>query len=273
MATHHDRIRAYYAAFDEWARLDSPEGKPEFEAACGLLQRYLAADSLVLDLGGGPGRYTAELARWGHRVVLADLSADLLERARERLSSLDCADRVESIDEVNAEDLGRYDTARFDAVVAFGPFYHLTARDERLRAASEMARVTAAGGLVFVAFIPLLSGLTGLIARGALLPEQVPPQAFRETARTGVFRNASDGGFQEGYFATPEEMKGLFEDNGFEQIDIVSLRSITYGLEKPMAQLSDVLLAQVRETAAQLSRSPEVLATSGHAVMICRRAS
>jgi hypothetical protein len=47
----------------------------------------------------------------------------------------------ESIDEVDAEDLQRYPTGSFDAVLAFDPFYPLLTKAERTRAAGEVCRV------------------------------------------------------------------------------------------------------------------------------------
>lgn len=85
--TNTDKVRAYYATFDEWSRLDSPEGAREFARALEILTERLSPGSRVLDLGGGPGRYAIELAHRGHRVVLADLSRAQLEVARQRVAA------------------------------------------------------------------------------------------------------------------------------------------------------------------------------------------
>ena len=61
-----ERLRTCYATCDEWRRLDSPAGELELLRTLTLLDRYLPAGSCVLELGGGPGRYTVELARRGH---------------------------------------------------------------------------------------------------------------------------------------------------------------------------------------------------------------
>ncbi|HEX3759691.1 MAG TPA: methyltransferase domain-containing protein [Kofleriaceae bacterium] len=119
METNLDKVRAYYASFDEWGRLDAPEGARELTRALEILTDKLAPGARVLDLGGGPGRYAIELARRGHRVVLADLSPELLEVARRRVAETDLAG-IESFDAVHAADLGRYADGSFDAVIAFG---------------------------------------------------------------------------------------------------------------------------------------------------------
>src|SRR4051794_4352516 len=80
-------VRAYYDQFGEreWARLGRPEdGALEFTIHCGTIAAHLPDGARVLDIGGRPGRYALWLAERGHRVVLADLSRELLDRAGTR---------------------------------------------------------------------------------------------------------------------------------------------------------------------------------------------
>lgn len=268
MTTDFDRVRGYYGLFDERSRLDTPEGAIEFQQTLGILKEHLAPDSRILDLGGGPGRYALELVRSGYHVVLADISPELLDAARQMFVEERLPGSIESIDEVNAVDLGRYDDNSFDAVLALGPFYHLVGEDERERAATEIYRVLRPSGTAFVAYIPRISGITGLIERAALRPNQVPPDVLRETAETGVFRNASDSGFQEGYYPWPGEIATLLRKAGFEVKDEVSLKSVAYRLEKQMVLLDEHLKAEIVQMMADLSRHPEIIATSGHVLVV-----
>jgi S-adenosylmethionine-dependent methyltransferase len=266
MTTKLDRVRAYYAGFDEWARLDSPEGARELARTLELLTEKLAPSSHILDLGGGPGRYSIALARLGHRVVLADLAPTQLDVARQKVAEAGLA--VESYDEVNATDLGRYADDSFDAVLAFGPFYHLTSDAERRQAAREIRRVQRRGGQAFIAFVPRLSGLAGLIDRAAASPAQVLAETFRSAADSGVFSNAADTGFQEGYYPTPTEMRELFESSGFRVDDMLSLKSIANERASQVASLDPSLQGEVELVSRALCRQPEVIATSGHAMLI-----
>lgn len=51
----------------EWGRLIKDEfHKLEFDTTLHFLKKYLPKTGLVLDAGGGPGRYTIELARKGY---------------------------------------------------------------------------------------------------------------------------------------------------------------------------------------------------------------
>lgn len=69
-----DIVKDYYdsAPEAEWARL---ERNPwEFEINCVYLDGYIRPGERVLDLGGGPGRYSIHLAKRGANVTLVDLS-------------------------------------------------------------------------------------------------------------------------------------------------------------------------------------------------------
>jgi hypothetical protein len=165
------------------------------------------------------------------------------------------------------------DDRHFDAVVAFGPFYHLVSEEERGSAAREIWRVLSPDGLTFVSFIPRLSGLAGLIERAANNPQQVSVGTLARAASSGVFRNQSDEGFQEGYYPTAAEIRGLFEATGFTVLDLISLRSVANLLEGSLARVAEPLRSEVDDVLERAARDPAVVATGGHAVLIARKVS
>ncbi|MEN0068341.1 MAG: class I SAM-dependent methyltransferase, partial [Myxococcota bacterium] len=113
-----DRVRRYYSTFDEWGRLERPSGRLDFIRAMELIDRFVPTEHRVLDLGGGPGRYTIALADRGNPVVLADLSGEQLVTARDRLSAAGL--EAQELRQADARDLSAWDDAVFDTVVAFG---------------------------------------------------------------------------------------------------------------------------------------------------------
>ena len=53
----------------EWKRLkQDPYHQIEFIITRSFLETYLPKKGLILDAGGGPGRYTIELAKWGYNI-------------------------------------------------------------------------------------------------------------------------------------------------------------------------------------------------------------
>ena len=162
-----DSVRAYYANFGEreWARLESPDdGAVEFAITCHTLATHLPSEARVLDIGGGPGRYAIWLAQRGHRVVLADLSPELLSIARAKIVQAGVEAMVEEIVEADACDLSLWADDSFDAVLSLGPFYHLPDAEDRHSAAAELGRVLRPGGPAFVALMPRYAFLRRTLA-------------------------------------------------------------------------------------------------------------
>jgi ubiquinone/menaquinone biosynthesis C-methylase UbiE len=152
----------------------------------------------VLDLATGPGYVAARAADRGAEVIGADLSPQMLERARRAWPSLRFV-------EENAEALS-FAAGQFDAVVANFLILHLGHPE---RAAAECARVLAPGGRVALTAWspPEQARLFGVFveavrAAGASFPSQIPagPDFFR--------------------FGAERELTALLESAGFREIEI-----------------------------------------------------
>lgn len=65
----------------EWERLEGFHF--EFEIAKHYLKKYLRGKT-VLDIGGGPGRYSVWLAKQGYDVTLVDLSESNIALAKQK---------------------------------------------------------------------------------------------------------------------------------------------------------------------------------------------
>lgn len=271
--TDYDRIKAYYSVFDEQHRLDNPEGQLEFQISLGILFEYLKKTDDILDLGGGAGKYAIELAKLGYKVTLADLSQRLLDQARSYISE-NSLPPLQSIDTVNAVDLGRYKSASFDSVILFGPLYHLLEETERRQCISEVCRILKPGGIVLASFIPYLSGASGIITRALYCPDQVGEINLSQVFDTGKFTNNSMFGFQEGYYPNSGEIEGLFSESGFHKILLRSIRGLGSGKEEGLYELKNTdqtlfnaIIHSINKTAA----NPAVIETCGHALYIGKK--
>jgi SAM-dependent methyltransferase len=269
-----ENVKKYYASFDEWARLGRPTGRLEFERALGFLDRFLPRPCRLLDLGSGPGRYAIELANRGHHITLADLSSAQLEIAHDKIAEAGLKGNVEGFYELNATNLDCFDAESFDAVVAFGPFYHLIAREDRQKAAGEIARVVRPGGFVFVAFVPPFFHLSHLIARAVSNPEQVGKENFIEALEKGVFINRHDTGFQEAYFAYPSEIEETLAGVGLQCQLIASLRGIANAFEAELYSIAErdhELFSTIMDILDRTSTITSVVEMAGHALAVARK--
>jgi S-adenosylmethionine-dependent methyltransferase len=272
--TDFSRIESYYRNFDEWGRLDSPEGKLEFSIVMDILSRRLSPGSVVFDLGGGPGRYTIELAKLGHRLFLGDLSPKLIETAKEKAELAGVMGDIESMEVVNALDLSKYRGNSFDSLLLFGPLYHLTGAGEIEACLAQVHRVLKKGGLVFAAYMPWVEGIQSIIDRSFYAPDQVDAQTLERTFHEGVFHNASDGGFQEGIFIKTSALKGHFGKAGFSELETRSIRSLGFGREKAILELKETnekRFDAIMDIMAKMSADPSVIESCGHALYIGRK--
>lgn len=267
--TNFDKIRNYYQHFDEDNRLhNDASGRLEYEMTWRILEKHLPAQGRILDLGGATGVYSFPLAAKGYEVYLADLSEELIRKAKAK----DKDGLLKGCDVVNATDLSRYEDAFFDAVLAFGPFYHLMAEPERCAAAREISRVLKPGGQVLAAFIPFLAGSIAIVDRYVRRPEQVDVQRLEHVFATGQFSNLEDIGFQEGYYAESGEMQNLFAAFGFDKVCIRSIRGFAYEREERICSIEDAAMRdKVFELMEATADRKEIVETCGHAVYIGKK--
>ena len=268
--TDFEKVKSYYSVFNEWGRLDAPEGRLEFELSMPIITNNLPQKAEILDLGGGPGRYTIELSKLGHTLHLADLSQTLLDTAKQKIDDLGIKN-VKSINQANAVDLSCYDDNCFDAVLLLGPLYHLTNESERLSCVKEVHRVLKPNGQTFVSFIPYLSGAIGVASRMYLAPDQVSTETLGRVFNTGIFNNNANRGFQEGYYPASNELASLFGNNGFSKMFMRSIRGWGYNRAEQILKLRDeepekfeAVIALINKTATD----PSIIEMCNHAIYI-----
>ncbi|HUY49571.1 MAG TPA: class I SAM-dependent methyltransferase [Streptosporangiaceae bacterium] len=168
-------IADHYAVGYERSRL-FPGGRPslEFVRSMELLDRLLPEPpARVLDVGGGPGSYAAPLASRGYQVHLVDPVPLHVAQAREiargdPATTLpgDTAGALRRGDtsaaftasQGDARELAQEDESQ-DAVLLFGPLYHLTEAAGRQQALAEARRVLRPGGRLLAMAISRFSSL------------------------------------------------------------------------------------------------------------------
>lgn len=221
-------IENHYGSGYERSRL-FPGGRPslEFVRAMELLGRLLPPPpARVLDVGGGPGTYAAPLASRGYRVHLVDPVLLHVEQARQAASAGPAAGFTVALGD--ARELSQPDGSQ-DAVVLFGPLYHLTEAAHRRQALAEARRVLRPGGRLLVMAICRFASLLDGLYKGWLDDPDFRPIVDQDLT-DGQHRNRDPVGrpqfFTTAYFHTPD---GLAEEIGRAGFTGVTL----YGVEGP----------------------------------------
>ena len=269
-----DAVRDYYASIGEreWARLENPDdGAIEFEVTCQVLATYLPPHARALDIGGGPGRYAIWLAKRGHHVILADLCPELLSIARTKIGQAGVEAMVDEVVEADARDLSHWADNSFDAVLSFGPFYHLPDPNDRNRAAAELHRVLRVGGTAFVALMPRYA----FLRRTLDIPDErrhlAQPDFIERVLNEGVFINDVPGRFTNGYGALPEDISPFFERHGFITLALLATEGIAVNNQKALSELATTDPTAYQATLdviIQTTNDPSILGMANHLLYV-----
>lgn len=262
----------YYERFAEESRLDSGPSRLEFERTKDILARVLSKPpARLIDVGGAAGRYSGWLAARGYEVHLVDISARLVEQARQLNATLE--QPIASLSVADARRLPQAD--RFAAaVLLMGPLYHLPAGADRLTALREALRVLEPSGLLVVAAISrYASALDGLARQLAVDPDFV--RMRDRDLRDGQHRNETERAdyFTTSYFHRPEDLRTELETAGFQDVGV-------FGVEGPGWMVSDfesrwadaALRADIMNVARALESEPSIVGASAHLLAIGRKA-
>ena len=271
MDTDFARISAYYNQCDEWSRLTSDAGALEYHETLRIVLSKIPKESRILDLGSGPGRYSMAFVKAGHQVTLLDIAETLIDQAKNQIEEAGLTKGVDGYHVGNALDLSRFPDQSFDSIFCCGPFYHLIDPADRKQCADELVRVCRRGGLIIIGFIPRFTAMAGLISRAVHNPHQVSDSTFQKVARSGIFRNETHTGFQEGYYPLVSEFKDFWISAGLQNIEMYSTRSFIFQNEKSFAkiQVSDPALYQMIIDAHRRFQSDEgFIEAGGHALLV-----
>jgi SAM-dependent methyltransferase len=267
-----EAIAAHYASGYEAERLQQGAGRLDRERSHELLGRFLpAAPATILDVGGGPGVHACWLAARGYRVHLIDITPLHVVLAREA-SARQPEAPLASAEVGDARSLS-WATSTADAVVLFGPLYHLTDRGHRLRALREAHRVLRPGGVLLAAAISRFASALDGLCRGFLKDPDFA-EIVRRDLTDGQHRNPTGrpAYFMDTFFHHPDELRTEVVEAGFASPNV-------YAVEGPCWLLSDFDSwwdnGEYRERLLQIARAverePSLLGVSAHMVAVATK--
>jgi ubiquinone/menaquinone biosynthesis C-methylase UbiE len=267
-----DEVQEFYDknAQNEWDRLD--RHRTEFAVTWRALKDYLPhLPAEVLDVGGGPGRYSIAVAKLGHRVTLLDLSEGCLQLAQKKAQETGVS--LAGCLRGNATNLRRFGDSSFDVVLLMGPLYHLLDLDGRDRAVKETHRVLKKNGLIFATFIIRYAPL-----RWSAKNEPEWLSQGRELLERGVWRPSVTGipskarvGFTSSYFAHPIEIRPLMKRNGFEDLDVIGCEGAISMIEEKVNELKGAEFDSWVDLNYRLGKDPSLHGAAEHLLYIGKK--
>ncbi len=264
-------VKDYYEklGIDEWNRLvKDPFHRLEWDTTWHYLEKYLPRKGLVLDAGGGPGRYSLELARRGYDVVLLDLTPRFLKMAKRRAKRRGLADKISFV-EGSIENLP-FDDNTFDAVLCLGgALNHLLKKRKRKKAERELVRVLKPGKPIFISVIGRLH-VPMLACKRRYLEMLKAPEVFLKYSITGDYEGG--WGFAPIHMYDPEElvqeMKDLVKIDKLVGLEgVFSLDKENYNKLYRNKRYREVL----QKLHFALCEDPHIVAVSQHFMLIGKK--
>lgn len=267
-------VKKYYSEYGvkEWRRLTkSPFSRLEFDTTMHFLKKYLPRKGLILDAGGGPGRYTIELAKLGFYVILLDLTPKLLEIAKRQIKRAKVQNKVKQIIQGSIDGLSMFENNNFDAVICLGgALSHIVDRKQREKAIDELIRVAKKNAPIFVSVIGRLAVLIGGLVR---FPEDMEVnELYLKVCDTGDYYGGY--GFAPCHFYLPEELEGSFRKRDAEVLEIVGLEGLATSHQKETNRLFrkyPKAWKNWQEIHLETCTHPSVVGTSEHFMIICKK--
>jgi SAM-dependent methyltransferase len=267
-----DEVTAHYADGYEAERLARGQGQIELARTQELLQRFLPPlPAVVLDVGGGPGRYALWLARLGYTVHLIDALPLHVELARQASAAQPEAPLASAA--VGDARTLEWGDASADAVLLMGPLYHLTERADRIGALSEARRVLRPGGVALAIGVSrFASTLDGL--RNGLFADPEFERIVEGDLRDGQHRNPTNhpNYFTTAYFHLPEELQGDIEAAGLRHEATLAVEGPAWLISRAFGDWDDAgHRAQVLAAVRRIEREPTLLGVSAHLLAVARK--
>jgi 2-polyprenyl-3-methyl-5-hydroxy-6-metoxy-1,4-benzoquinol methylase len=134
----HGKFLAEHNAGFIW-NWETPAGRIRWNRRVNMLCSKILAGKKILELGCGTGYFTKELVKTGGNITAIDISPDLINVARSKVSAKNVEFRIE-----NAYDMYFSDN-QFDSIIGSSVLHHLDIN----RALKECFRVLRKGGTIY----------------------------------------------------------------------------------------------------------------------------
>lgn len=267
-----EKVIEHYSSGYETNRLHDGPDKIDCERTRELLKRFLPpVPAKILDIGGGPGGHACWLAKQGYQVHLIDISPLHVKLAKEA-SEFQPETPLESANIGDACSL-QWQNETVDAILLFGPLYHLTDRNDRIIALQEAYRVLKLGGvLMAVGISRFASTLDGL--RSGYLKDDRFVEIVDQDLKNGQHKNPTDKPeyFMDTFFHHPDELRAEVKESGFKLKEI-------FGVEGPGWLLTNFdewwsnnnYKERLLQIARKLETEPSLLGISAHLMVVATK--
>lgn len=258
-----ETVRRFYdqTALEEWGRMD--RNPFEFEITKAYLKRYIRPGDRVLDVGGGPGRYSLWLAGLGAKVTLLDLSGGNIALAKQKAAEQRLPLTALQGD---AREADRLVEGPFDHLLLMGPLYHLLQEEDRTAAVKACLNCLKPGGMLFCAFISNYANLVFLLSQAR---ESILDPRETEWLRCVKAPESYAGpAFTQAFFIQPGEIEPFMSKFPLKKRHLLGCEGIAAAFQQELGALPEELFREWLALSLSLCEREELLSWAEHLMYI-----
>ena len=263
-----DKVKKFYDndVVREWERMD--RHPLEFGVTMRYIEKYYPKSGKVLDIGGGPGRYSIMLAKKGYDVTLVDISPKNVEFAADKAKDENVLIRAICAD---ALDLGRHITGKFDIVQCMGPLYHLLDEKDRKNCVRQCLAHLEPGGIFVASFISSYAFLTDVIIHYPETIKQYKSLFLKCDESSCNVESEDNPGFTDAYFTYPLDIEHFFDGLGLRKLVIAGVEGLANLNEQAIRQLPDDIVQDWIDLSYAMSQDKLIWGANQHFLYIGRK--
>lgn len=237
---------------------DRADYNMEYKYTKRILDRYISKENTVLEIGCGTGYYGIYLADKCKKYTGVDIAPGNINIMNKKI-------KEKNLSNVNgvvgdATDLRDFKNNSYDAVLTFGPIYHLSP-NEHDSVFSESKRICKTNGIIMFAYINKI----GVYFTGCLNEsEKYPNKHKNKSLLNDGLDDTRDNIY---WFTMPEDMEITAQKFS---LTVIENLGVDFTLIPEMYNKSD-RESEWEEITDFLSKSKSCTGFANHAVMVCRK--
>jgi ubiquinone/menaquinone biosynthesis C-methylase UbiE len=252
-----------FTGHDEISRVDrSSDAAIMFQIERWFIERYLPDAGTVIDVGGGPGRFSVEIAKLGRDVVLVDLTPKHIEQARQLAEQEGVADKIIEYRVMDVRDLSAFGSGEFSMAVCYGMLNYTLDRD--VHVLSELGRIVQRGNPILIGAMGLYGAVRYVWAQGRLADP-----SYREWE--GEILQTGINAFRKPYrkFYTAASLRATAAQAGLDVLEVAGTPAIAacLGQQIDNARQDPEAWAYVIETEKKTCTVPGLVDTGQHILL------
>lgn len=248
----------------EWQRLE--KYYVEFEITKRYFDKYIKQEDKVLDVGGGPGKYSLYLLNKGCDVTLVDLSPNNIKFAKARAEEQQLNLKAISGD---ARNITNIVCDKFDHILLMGPLYHLLDETDRINTINSCLSLLKPNGMIYIGFV---SSYARIIYTLRDKPEKILDDSVVQDWKYFIDGTDFSGdSFTKAFFIDPKNILPLMEQFDLDKVHFLSCESILAPSMNLLKQQPQQVIDKWLDFAEQVCEREDLMNFAEHLMYIGRK--